>query len=76
MKLVGKIALVSGAGSGIGRAIAFTLAQQGAMVVVTDMDEAKAKQTASEIVGMSLKAIGAAMNVCDSQQMASVQTTL
>ena len=76
MKLVGKIALVSGAGSGIGRAIAVTLAQQGAMVVVTDMDEAKAKQTASEIVGMGFKAIGVAMNVCDSQQIASVQTTL
>lgn len=76
MKLVGKISLVSGAGSGIGRAIALTLAQQGAIVVVTDMDEGKAKQTASEIVGMSLKAIGLAMNVCDSQQITSVQATL
>jgi 2-hydroxycyclohexanecarboxyl-CoA dehydrogenase len=76
MKLVGKIALVSGAGSGIGRAIAVTLAQQGAIVVVTDMDELKAKQTATEIEVMGLNAIGLVMNVCDPQQIASVQTTL
>jgi 2-hydroxycyclohexanecarboxyl-CoA dehydrogenase len=46
-----KIAIVTGAGQGIGRAIADKLAAQGATVVVTDLDEASAKQTAAGLPG-------------------------
>jgi 2-hydroxycyclohexanecarboxyl-CoA dehydrogenase len=49
--LEGKIAIVTGAGQGIGRAIADKLAAQGATVVVTDLDEASAKQTAAGLPG-------------------------
>lgn len=48
-KLEGKISLVTGAGQGIGRAIATKLAAEGATVVVTDIDGAAAHDTASTL---------------------------
>ena len=46
-RLNDKIAIVTGAGQGIGKAIAGKLAAEGATVVVTDLDEANAKETAT-----------------------------
>lgn len=51
MKFEGKIALVSGAGSGIGRATALGLARRGARVAVADIDADKAAATVAEISG-------------------------
>ena len=48
-ELSGRVAVVTGAGRGIGRSAASLLADAGASVVVADIDEANAKQTASEI---------------------------
>lgn len=48
-KLSGKVALVSGSGRGIGRAIALKLASEGAKVVVNDLDEAPGNAVAEEI---------------------------
>jgi 3-oxoacyl-[acyl-carrier protein] reductase len=48
-KLEGKVALVSGSGRGIGQAIALKLAAEGAAVVVNDLDDAPAQQTAAMI---------------------------
>lgn len=50
-KLDDKIAIVTGAGQGIGKAIAEKLAAEGATVVVTDVNEATAKETADGIGG-------------------------
>ena len=49
-RLVGKIAIVTGAGAGIGRATARKLAAEGATVVVTDIKDETADQTVAEIV--------------------------
>jgi NAD(P)-dependent dehydrogenase (short-subunit alcohol dehydrogenase family) len=49
--LATRVALVTGAGSGIGKAIAVRLAAEGACVVVTDRDGAAAAETATEIGG-------------------------
>jgi len=48
-KLEGKVAIVSGSGRGIGRAIAMKLASEGAKVVINDLDAAPAEQTLADI---------------------------
>ncbi|MDP3263461.1 MAG: SDR family NAD(P)-dependent oxidoreductase [Tabrizicola sp.] len=50
MLLEGKVAFLTGAGSGIGRAGALALAREGAQVIVTDLDEDRATSVAGEIV--------------------------
>lgn len=55
--LANKVALVTGAGSGIGRAIAVLYAAQGAKVVVSDVDEAGGAATVAEIVAKDGRAI-------------------
>ncbi|MFF2493846.1 bifunctional aldolase/short-chain dehydrogenase [Agromyces sp. NPDC058064] len=60
----GRIALVTGAASGIGKAIATRLAAEGACVVVADLDLEKAQAAAAEL-GSSDVAIGVAANVAD-----------
>jgi NAD(P)-dependent dehydrogenase (short-subunit alcohol dehydrogenase family) len=53
-RLEGKRAIVTGAGSGIGRAIALRLASEGASVVLSDVDEGAVEAVASEIEGETM----------------------
>ncbi len=62
-KLAGKVALITGSGRGIGRAIALKLAGEGARVVLNDLDEAPAQSVAQEIVQAGGEAIVCAGNV-------------
>ena len=57
-KLDNKVAIVTGAGQGIGRGIAEKLAAEGATVVVTDLNEATAKETAEAVNGVGIGAVG------------------
>ncbi|MCF8035160.1 MAG: glucose 1-dehydrogenase [Desulfarculaceae bacterium] len=60
-----RIALVTGAGRGLGKAIATVLAQKGAHVAVADLDPETAGQTAAEIEGLGRKALALEMDVTD-----------
>jgi rhamnulose-1-phosphate aldolase/alcohol dehydrogenase len=74
--LAGRIALVTGAASGIGKAIATRLAAEGACVVIADLDLDKARGAAAEI-GNSEVAIGVVADVTDERAVdASIQAAL
>ncbi|WP_417513889.1 SDR family NAD(P)-dependent oxidoreductase [Minwuia sp.] len=62
-KLDGKVALVTGAGRGIGRAVALKLASEGAAVFVNDLDAAPMDETIADIDAMGGRAIGLAGSV-------------
>jgi rhamnulose-1-phosphate aldolase/alcohol dehydrogenase len=68
--LATRVALVTGAASGIGKAIAVRLAAEGACVVVADLDLQKAQDAAAEI-GSSDVAIGVAADVSDAEAVAT-----
>ncbi|MGE5553076.1 MAG: 3-oxoacyl-ACP reductase FabG [Betaproteobacteria bacterium] len=65
MRLQGKRAIVTGAGRGIGRAIALKLAEEGADVVVNDLNPETVSQVVREIEAMSRRAIGVPADVGD-----------
>src|SRR2546422_1389437 len=52
MELSGQVAIVTGAGRGIGRATALELAGMGADIVVAELDQAGAERTAAEVKGL------------------------
>jgi 3-hydroxybutyrate dehydrogenase len=63
--LEGKVALITGAASGLGKAIAELYAKNGAAVAIADINQQAADATAAEINAADGKAIGIAMDVTD-----------
>jgi|SRR5579859_775645 len=69
MRLENKVAVVTGAASGIGKEIAKLFAHEGAKVVIADLNQAAAEATAAEIGGTEKRAIGVAMDVTKEDQV-------
>ncbi|AYY13171.1 SDR family oxidoreductase [Actinobacteria bacterium YIM 96077] len=70
-RIAGHVAVVTGAGGGIGRATALRLATEGARVLVVDVDEAGAAQTVAQIEDRGGTASAAAIDLADPDQRAS-----
>lgn len=68
MRLTGKVAIVTGAASGIGREIAHAFAREGAKLVVADINKTGADAAAAEM-GTAQCAIGVGMDVTDEAQV-------
>lgn len=65
MRLAGRSAIVTGAGSGIGRAVAVGFAAEGARVAVADIDEARVAETVAAITDAGGDAFGVRVDVSD-----------
>jgi NAD(P)-dependent dehydrogenase (short-subunit alcohol dehydrogenase family) len=63
MRFTGQTAIVTGAGRGMGRAVAVALAAEGANVVVAELDESAAKEVASEIQETGARALAVKMDI-------------
>jgi len=68
-RLDGKVAIVTGAGQGIGRGIALVFAREGAKVVIAEIKEHRAVRTAEEIVAAGGAAFGTFTNVAQREQV-------
>ena len=70
-RLLDKVAVITGAASGIGREIALTFAREGAKVVIADLDQKAAQQAAAEIDPLAKRALGVTMDVSNEEQVES-----
>ncbi|MGC2198934.1 MAG: SDR family NAD(P)-dependent oxidoreductase, partial [Stellaceae bacterium] len=68
MQVEGQAAIVSGGASGLGRATAKALAENGAKVAILDVNESAAADAAREIAGLAI--------ACDVSDAASVEAAL
>ena len=72
LRLDGEVVVVTGGARGIGRGICETFARQGAIAVIADIDEERARQTAVDIIASGGKAEAYALDVTDEEQTDSV----
>ena len=71
-QLQGQVAIITGGGRGIGKAIATQLAQLGAAVVVTARSEAQVEAVAADLRAMGAQAIGVTGDISDAAQVAKI----
>ena len=69
MRLEDKVVVITGAASGIGKAIASTFAREGAKIVIADLNQKAADATASELDPAGRRALGVAMDVANEDQV-------
>ena len=69
MKLTNKVAMITGAGSGIGKEIAKIFAKEGAKIGIADLDEKGANETVQEIVQDGGQAVSLIMDVSNEEQV-------
>ena len=69
MDLVDKVAIVTGAGRGIGKAIAIALTREGASVIINDVDIQTAEKVTKEIKSLGWKALAIQADVSDSKEV-------
>jgi NAD(P)-dependent dehydrogenase (short-subunit alcohol dehydrogenase family) len=72
MTMIGKTAIITGAGSGIGKAAALRFAREGANVVVLDINEATAQSAADEIISNGGIAMPAQSDIRDSARIRAI----
>ncbi len=65
MRLQGKVAVITGAAAGIGKACALRFAQEGAKVVLADVNETRGEEAAEQILADGGEAIFVACDVGD-----------
>ena len=76
MNLAGKRVLITGAGHGLGRAIALEFARAGAAVVVTDREPDRVAAVVAEVQALGAEAIGYSLDVTVPEQAAAVRKQL
>jgi 3-oxoacyl-[acyl-carrier protein] reductase len=76
MFLTGQVAIITGAGAGIGKAIALALANEGADIAVTDVNLEAVQQTATEIKTLGRKSYAVQSDVSDSAAVDSFINTV
>ncbi|HMV48480.1 MAG TPA: SDR family NAD(P)-dependent oxidoreductase [Blastocatellia bacterium] len=72
MKLQNKVAVITGAGSGLGRAMALRFAAEGARIVIAELNEAKAEEVLREVQKAGAEAFAVTTDVSSSESVADL----
>ena len=72
----GRVALITGAASGMGKATAQVFAAEGARVIVTDVNEGEAKNVSEQIESDGGEALAMTLDITDEEQIKELETNL
>jgi NAD(P)-dependent dehydrogenase (short-subunit alcohol dehydrogenase family) len=72
MKLKNKVAVITGAGSGLGRAMALRFADEGARIVIAELNEAKAEETLREVQAKGSEAFAVTTDVSSPESVSNL----
>lgn len=72
MKLKDKVAVITGAGSGLGKATAIRFAEEGARIVIAELNEAKGEETLREVQSRGVEAFAVPTDVSNSEAVTNL----